>query len=68
MAKMVVYFDRDISYYTFNLSEGLVCHLKLNVCWLKGHGSVQELIGDRGHYVDARSGVAECLLKGVSTD
>jgi len=34
MDKMVVYFDRDISYYTFDLSECLVCHLELNVCWL----------------------------------
>jgi len=32
--KMVVYFDRDIRYYTFDLSECLVCHLELNVCWL----------------------------------
>jgi len=34
MDKMVVYFDRDISYYTFDLLECLVCHLELNVCWL----------------------------------
>jgi len=32
MDKMIVYFDRDISYYTFNLSECLICHLELNVC------------------------------------
>ena len=30
--KMIVYFDRDISYYTFDLSECLICHLVLNVC------------------------------------
>ena len=65
---MVIYFDRDISYYTFKLLECLVCHLELNVCWLKGHGSVQELIGDCGHYVDARSDVTMCLMKGVSID
>ena len=53
MDKIVFYFDKDISYYTFNLSKCLVYHLELNVCWLKGHGSIQELIGDRGHYVDA---------------
>ena len=32
MDKRIVYFDRDISYYTFNLSECLICHLELNVC------------------------------------
>jgi len=32
MDKMIVYFDRDISYYTFNLSECLICHLELNIC------------------------------------
>ena len=30
--KMIVYFDRDISYYTLNLLECLICHLELNVC------------------------------------
>ena len=30
----------------FNLSECLICHLELNVCWFEGHGSKQELIGD----------------------
>ena len=33
MNKMIVYFDRDISYYTFNLSEYLICHLELNIYW-----------------------------------
>jgi len=28
-----------------------------------GHGSIHELISDCGPFVDARSGVAECLLK-----
>jgi len=32
MDKMIVYFDRDISYYTFNLSKCLIYHLELNVC------------------------------------
>jgi len=32
MDKMIVYFDRDISYYTFNLSECLIYHPELNVC------------------------------------
>ena len=31
MDKMIVYFDRNISYYTFNLSECLICHLELYV-------------------------------------
>ena len=30
--KMIVYFDRDISYYSFNLSKSLIYHLELNVC------------------------------------
>jgi len=30
--EMIVYFDRDISYYTFNLSKCLIYHLELNVC------------------------------------
>ena len=33
VGKMIVYFDRDISYYSFNLSKCLICHLELNVCW-----------------------------------
>jgi len=68
MDKMIIYFDRDISYYTFNLSECLICHLELNVCWFEGHGSEQELIGDCGHYLDARSGVAKCLVEVVPID
>ena len=29
MDKIIVYFDMDISYYTFNLSECLIYHLEL---------------------------------------
>ena len=32
--KMVVDFDRDISYYTFDFVKCLVCLLELSVCWL----------------------------------
>ena len=32
MDKMIIYFDKDVSYYTFNRSECLICHLELNVC------------------------------------
>ena len=64
--KMIVYFDRDISYCSFNFSKCLICHLELNVCWFQGHGSEQEPIGDCGHYVDARSGVAKRLVEAVS--
>jgi len=31
--KMIVYFDRDISYCSFNFSKCLICHLELNVGW-----------------------------------
>ena len=31
--KMIVYFDWDISYCSFNFSKRLICHLELNVCW-----------------------------------
>ena len=27
---MIVYFDWDISYYSFNFSKRLICHLELN--------------------------------------
>ena len=31
--KVIVYFDWDIRYYSFNFSKCLICHLELNVCW-----------------------------------
>ena len=52
--KMIVYFDWDIRYYSFDFSKCLIYHLKL--------------ISDCGHYVIVRSGVVECLLKRVSVD
>jgi len=64
--KMIIYFDRDFSYYSFNLSKCLICHLELNVYWFQRHGSEQEPIGDCGHYVDARSGVASSLIEVIS--
>ena len=63
---MIIYFDWDISYYSFNFSKRLICHLEMNVCWFQGHGPEQEPIGDCGHDVDARSGVTSRLVEVVS--